>query len=286
MHFGEIEVRHLHGGNFYLDGGAMFGVVPKPLWEKKTAADARNRILLAGNVLLLRVAGENVLVETGNGTTWDTKLRNIYGIEEGDPLRASLAKAGLEPGDIDVVINTHLHFDHAGGNTRRMNGSDELAFPNAEYVVQRGELEHAENPSERDRASYVAHAFAPVTEAGRWRLLDRTSEPEDGTEILPGVTAISIPGHNATIQAVKISGGGRTLLAVADLIPTRHHLPLPWIMGYDLYPLQTLETKRKWIARIAREKWLVAFGHDAEHPVGTLHEHDGKMEFSPVELNP
>ena len=285
MYFGEIEVRYLHGGNFYLDGGAMFGVVPKPLWEKKIAADARNRIRLAGNVLLLRVAGKNVLVETGNGTTWDAKLRNIYGIEEGDPLRGSLANVGLEPGDIDVVINTHLHFDHAGGNTRRVDGRDELAFPNAEYVVQRGELEHAENPTERDRASYFPHAFAPVTQAGRWRLLDETGEPGDEKEILPGVAAICIPGHNATIQAVKISGGGKTLLAVADLIPTRHHLPLPWIMGYDLYPLRTLETKRTWVARIVQEKWLVAFGHDAEYPAGSLHEHERKVEFVPVDLN-
>lgn len=284
MFLGEIEVRHLHGGNFYLDGGAMFGVVPKPLWEKKIAADSRNRIRLAGNVLLLRVAGKNVLVETGNGTTWEAKLRSIYGIEEGDPLRASLAKVGLEPRDIDVVINTHLHFDHAGGNTRRVEGRDVLAFPNAEYVVQRGELAHAETPTERDRASYFAHVYAPVTEAGRWRLLDGRGEPGDETEILPGVTAVSIPGHNATIQAIKISGGGKTLMAVADLIPTRHHLPLPWIMGYDLYPLQTLETKRKWIARIVKDEWLVAFGHDAEHPVGTLHERDGKVEFSAVEL--
>ena len=184
-----------------------------------------------------------------------------------------------------MVINTHLHFDHAGGNTRRVDGRDELAFPNAEYVVQRRELEHAENPTERDRASYFARAFAPVTKAGRWRVLDGTGEPGDETEILPGVTAIRIPGRNATMQAIKICGGGHTLLAVADLIPTRHHLPLPWIMGYDLYPVQTLETKRKWIARIAQEKWLVAFGHGAKHPVGTLHERDGKVEFSPVELN-
>src|SRR5271155_4621884 len=172
MHLGDIEVRHLHAGNFYLDGGAMFGVVPKPLWEKKIPADARNRIRLACNVLLLRVGGKNVLVETGNGTTWDAKQRDIYGIEEGDPLRGSLAKVGLTPDDIHVVINTHLHFDHAAGNSRHENGRDVLAFPNAEYVVQRGELDHALNPTERDRASYMARAFAPVTVAGRWRLLE------------------------------------------------------------------------------------------------------------------
>jgi glyoxylase-like metal-dependent hydrolase (beta-lactamase superfamily II) len=284
MFLGEIEVRHLHGGNFYLDGGAMFGVVPKPLWAKQIAADGRNRIRLACNVLLLRAGGKNILIETGNGTTWEAKQRDIYGIEEGDPLRTSLGRVGLRPGDLDVVINTHLHFDHAAGNSRFENGRDVLAFPNAEYVVQRLELEHALQPTERDRASYVARAFAPVTAAGRWRLLEAGAD-DTGVPILPGVTALSIPGHNATIQAIKISGGGKTLLAVADLIPTRHHIPLPWIMGYDLYPVQTLETKRKWISKIAKDGWLVAFGHDAEFPVGTLHELSGKLEFSAVDLN-
>jgi glyoxylase-like metal-dependent hydrolase (beta-lactamase superfamily II) len=284
MHFGEIEVRHLHGGYFYLDGGAMFGVVPKPLWEKKIPADARNRIRLACNVLLLRVAGRIVLIETGNGTSWDAKQRDMYGIEEGDPLAHSLGKVGLAVGDIDVVINTHLHFDHAAGNSRHVDGRDVLTFPNAEYVVQRGELEHAKNPTERDRASYFAKAFAPVTEAGRWRLLEAGTD-EAAVEILPGVSAVSIPGHNATIQAIKISGGGKTLLAVADLIPTRHHIPLPWIMGYDLYPVQALETKRKWIGKIVKDGWIVAFGHDAEFPAGTLHEHGGKVEFASVDLN-
>jgi glyoxylase-like metal-dependent hydrolase (beta-lactamase superfamily II) len=284
MHFGEIEVRHLHGGNFYLDGGAMFGVVPKPLWEKKIPADARNRIRLACNVLLLRVVGKNVLVETGNGTNWDAKQRDIYGIEDGDPLAHSLGEIGLAAGDIDVVINTHLHFDHAAGNSRHENGRDVLAFPNAEYVVQRGELEHAENPTERDRASYFARAFAPVTAAGRWRLLEASGD-DAGVGILPGVSAVSIPGHNVSIQAIKISGGGKTLLAVADLIPTRHHVPLPWIMGYDLYPVQTLETKRKWIGKMAKDGWTVAFGHDADYAAGMLHESGGKVEFTPVNLN-
>jgi glyoxylase-like metal-dependent hydrolase (beta-lactamase superfamily II) len=284
MIFGDIEVRHLHGGNFYLDGGAMFGVVPKPLWEKKIPADGRNRIRLACNVLLVRAGGKNILVETGNGTTWDAKQRDIYGIEEGDPLGDSLGRVGLRHGDMDVVINTHLHFDHAAGNSRFEDGGDVLAFPNAEYVVQRLELEHALQPTERDRASYMARAFAPVTQAKRWRLLEAGTD-DRGVEILPGVTALSIPGHNATIQAIKISGGGKTLLAVADLIPTRHHIPLPWIMGYDLYPVQTLETKRKWISKIVQDGWLVAFGHDAEFPVGTLHERGGKVEFSAVDLN-
>jgi glyoxylase-like metal-dependent hydrolase (beta-lactamase superfamily II) len=172
MHFGEIEVLPVHGGNFYLDGGAMFGVVPKMLWEKKAPADERNRIRLAANSLLVRAAGKTILVEIGNGTKWEPKLGNIYGIQEGDPLRDSRARVGVAPEIVDMVINTHLHFDHAGGNTRVVDGRDVPTFPTAQYVVQRAELENAMNPTERDRASYVADRFVPVSEAGQWRLVD------------------------------------------------------------------------------------------------------------------
>jgi glyoxylase-like metal-dependent hydrolase (beta-lactamase superfamily II) len=278
MHFGEIEVLPLHGGNFYLDGGAMFGVVPKTLWEKKAPADDRNRIRLAANSLLVRAANKNILVETGNGTKWDPKLRNIYGIQGGDPLRDSLARLGVAPEKVDMVINTHLHFDHAGGNTRVADGRDVPTFPTAQYVVQRAELEHAMNPTERDRASYVADRFAPVSEAGQWRLVD------GDVEIVPGISVVRIPGHNADIQAVKISGGNRTVIFVADMLPTRHHLPLAWMPGYDLYPLQTLETKRKRIAEIVAQGWIVAFGHDPDFPTATLHDRNGKIEFEPVDL--
>jgi glyoxylase-like metal-dependent hydrolase (beta-lactamase superfamily II) len=278
MHFGEIEVLPLHGGNFYLDGGAMFGAVPKTLWEKKAPADERNRIRLAANSLLVRAAGKNIVVETGNGTKWDPKLRNIYGIQEGDPLRDSLSKVGVAPEEVDMVINTHLHFDHAGGNTRVVGGRDVPVFSNAQYVVQRAELEHAMNPTERDRASYFADRFVPVSEAAQWRLVD------GDVEIVPGISVVRIPGHNADIQAVKISGGNRTVIFVADMLPTRHHLPLAWMPGYDLYPLQTLETKRKRIAEIVAQGWIVAFGHDPDFPTATLHDRNGKIEFEPVDL--
>ncbi len=279
MHFGEIEVLPLHGGNFYLDGGAMFGVVPKTLWEKKAPADDRNRIRLAANSLLVRAAGKNIVVETGNGTKWDPKLRNIYGIEEGDPLRDALSAVGVAPEKVDMVINTHLHFDHAGGNTRVVDGRDVPTFPNAQYVVQRGELEHATNPTERDRASYFADRFVPVSKAGQWRLVD------GDVAIVPGISVVRIPGHNADIQAVKISGGNCTVIFVADMLPTRHHLPLAWMPGYDLYPLQTLETKRKRIAEIVAQGWIVAFGHDPDFPTATLHDRNGKIEFEPVDLS-
>ena len=279
MHIGEIEVLAIHGGNFYLDGGAMFGIVPKTLWEKKAPADERNRIRLAANSLLLRTNGKTILVETGNGTKWDPKLRNIYGIQEGDPLKDSLARAGVAPEDVDLVINTHLHFDHAGGNTRPINGRDVPTFPKAQYVVQRAELDHAMKPTDRDRASYFADRFVPITEAARWQLVD------GDVEIVPGVSVIRVPGHNADIQAVKLTGADCALIFVADMLPTRHHLPLPWMPGYDLYPLQTLETKRKRIAEIVKQGWIVAFGHDPDYPTATLHGHNGKIEFEPVDLN-
>ncbi len=279
MHLGEIEVRFLHSGNFYLDGGSMFGVVPKTLWEKKAPPDERNRIRLATNSLLVRAPGKTIVVETGNGAKWDAKLRHIYGIAEGDGLQAALGKTGVKPEEVDLVINTHLHFDHAGGNTRPVQARDVPAFPRAKYLVQRAELQHAMHPTERDRASYFPDRFVPITEAGQWQLV------EGDVEILPGISVVRIPGHNENIQAVKISGGGKTLLFVADLIPTRHHLPLPWIMAFDLYPMQTLETKRRRIAEIIQGGWIVVFGHDPELPAATLHESDGKIEFEPVDLN-
>jgi len=279
MHFGEIEVRHIHGGLFWLDGGSMFGIVPKTMWDKKITPDERNRIPLAANGLLVRTGGKNVLVETGNGTKWDAKLRNIYSFTEGDPYMESLAKAGVKAEEIDLVINTHLHFDHAGGNTRIVDGRAVPTFPNATYVVQKPELAHALRPTERDRASYYAHDFVPITEAGQWQLV------EGDAEVLPGISVVKMPGHNLQVQGIQIQGGGKKLMFVADLIPMRHHLPLPWIIAYDLYPLISLETKRKWLGEFVKNGWIVAFGHDPDFPAGTLHEQDGKVVCEPVDLN-
>jgi glyoxylase-like metal-dependent hydrolase (beta-lactamase superfamily II) len=279
MHLGNIEVRYLDAGRFSLDGGAMFGVVPKVFWEKKSPPDEKNRIRMRSNSLLARASGKTILIETGNGTKWDPKQRAIYGVQEGDPLTDSLATAGVAPDDVDVVINTHLHFDHAGGNTRVAGGRVVPTYPRARYVVQRAELDHALHPTERDRASYFPENYQPVSDAGQWNFV------VGDQEILPGISLARIPGHNADIQAVKITGGGKTLAFVADLLPTRHHIPLPWIMAYDLYPLQTLETKRQWVPRIVKEHWMVVFGHDPDIPVATLHQRDGRIEIEPVDLN-
>ena len=279
MYFGDLEIQHIHGGDFFLDGGAMFGVVPKPLWEKKSPPDNRNRIRLAANSLLARTQNKNILIETGNGTKWSPKLRDIYGIQEGNPLIDNLAAKGAHPDQIDVVINSHLHFDHAGGNTKLHNGIAVPTFPNAKYIVQAAEIAHAANPTERDRASYFEENVLPLQQSGQWHALS------GDTEILPGISAVGIPGHNADIQAIKLTGGGTTVFFVADLFPTRHHLSLPWIMAYDLYPLQTLETKRKWLQTIVQENWIVVFGHDPDVPAATLRERDNKIAFEPLDLN-
>jgi glyoxylase-like metal-dependent hydrolase (beta-lactamase superfamily II) len=279
MHLGEIEVQYIHGGNFYLDGGAMFGVVPKPLWEKKSTPDNRNRIRLAANSLLARTQNKNILIETGNGTKWTPKLRDIYGIQEGDPLIDNLTLHGVRPDQIDVVINTHLHFDHAGGNTKLVNDKAAPTFPNAQYIVQAAEIAHAANPTERDRASYFEENFLPIEQSGQWQAL------AGDTEIIPGISAVGIPGHNADIQAIQLTGGGKTIFFVADLFPTRHHLSLPWIMAYDLYPLQTLETKRKWLETIVQKNWIVVFGHDPDIPAATLNDLENKIAFEPIDLN-
>jgi len=279
MRLGDIEIRHIHSGNFYLDGGAMFGVVPKPLWEKKSPPDSRNRIRLAANSLLVRASNKNMLIETGNGTKWTPKLRDIYAIDEGDPLAQNLAAAGVSPSQVDLVINTHLHFDHAGGNTKLLDGYAVPSFPNAQYIVQAEEFAHAGNPTERDRASYFEDNFLPMRQSGQWKLIS------GDTEILPGISVVRIPGHNRSIQAVQLTGGGKTVFFVADLFPTRHHLPLAWIMAYDLYPLQTLETKRKWMRTIVEDGWIVVFGHDPDVPAATLYERENKVAFEPVDLN-
>jgi glyoxylase-like metal-dependent hydrolase (beta-lactamase superfamily II) len=271
MKLGDLEFHILNDGTFRLDGGAMFGVIPRPMWERVAPPDNRNRILMAMNSLLIRAGGKTIVVETGAGDKWDDKRRDIYAFEGSPRLPEQLAARGVRPQDVDVVVNTHLHFDHCGWNTRRVDGHAVPMFPNARYVVQRKELEHAKYPSERDHASYFPENFAPMEASGQWQLLD------DDTEIIPGVELLRAPGHNADMMCVKLTGGGRSAMFLADLVPTAAHLPTPWIMGFDLYPMQTLENKKKWIARIAREGWLAIFAHDPAVRAAYLHEKDGKV---------
>jgi len=274
----------LDAGRQWLDGGAMFGVVPKPLWERRITPDAENRIPLAMRCLLVEHDDGPVLVDTGLGNKEKKKFRDIYGVANAGTagptmLEDALGEAGLTPEDVRWVINTHLHFDHAGGNTHVVRrgewggGSGEedrsakevrLSFPNATYVVQRGELEFARRANERTAASYLAPNFDPVDAAGRWRLI------EGETELLPGIRLVPTPGHVPWHQSVLLSGGGETLCFLGDLVPTAAHLPLPWIMGYDLEPLVTLETKRHLLGRAEAAGWLLAFEHDPAHGLGRV----------------
>jgi glyoxylase-like metal-dependent hydrolase (beta-lactamase superfamily II) len=276
MKLGDLEFWLITDGTFRLDGGAMFGVIPRPMWERVAPPDERNRILMAMNSLLIRAAGKWILIETGAGEKWDAKRAEIYSFDAGPRLLDKLIAHSVPPDKIDIIINTHLHFDHCGWNTRVVNGEATPIFQNARYIVQRGELEHAQNPSDRDRASYFPDNFMPMHKSGQWDLL------EGDAEIVPGLELIRVPGHNRDMMCVRLSGGGKTVFFFADLVPTAAHVPYPWIMGYDLYPLTTLENKQKLIPQAAREGWMVIFGHEARTPSGYLVERQGKYILEPV----
>jgi glyoxylase-like metal-dependent hydrolase (beta-lactamase superfamily II) len=259
---GDIRVDVLPDGRFALDGGAMFGVVPRALWEKTDPPDERNRITLGLNIALVETAGKRILVDTGMGDKWNEKERELYRLDRTENLLGGLAALGLGPGDIDLVINTHLHFDHAGGNTRRADDRLVPTFPRARYVVQLGEWEDATRPHERSRASYREENFVPLAES---RSLDTV---QGEVEVAPGVRVVPVGGHTAYHQMVVVEGGGRTLVVPTDLVPTASHVPLAYIMGFDLFPLGTLEAKRRLLGRAAAEDWLVLFYHDPRMPLG------------------
>jgi len=265
---GSIRIHGIEAGVQQLDGGAMFGVVPKPLWERRIPADLRNRIPLALRCLLVEAPNALVLIDTGIGNKYGEKFADIYGVlNSGDPTRLEdgIRDAGFEPEDVDIVLSTHLHFDHAGGNTvRGEDGVIRPAFPNARYVVQKGELEFAHSQNERIRASYLLDNIEPVTEAGLWDLVEGEAEVTEGIRVVP------TPGHTPHHQSVLVSSDGDTACFLADVCPTSAHLPLPWIMGYDLEPLLTLESKRSLWERARADDWLLVFEHDPRVPWGRL----------------
>jgi glyoxylase-like metal-dependent hydrolase (beta-lactamase superfamily II) len=257
---GDARLTVVNGGDFRLDGGAMHGVVPKTIWSRLVSCDELNRVAYATNCLLVELGGKRVLVETGNGDKFPAKEREIYGIDHDRSIAGALGELGVEPESIDVVIMTHLHFDHSGGATRR-TPSGELVpvFPRARHIVQRLELQAAEHPHERNRASYLAENFAPLAAAGLLEAVDGQ------VEIIPGVTVVPTPGHTPGHQSVKIESGGQTALFLGDVVPTGVHVKLPFIMAYDLDVERTLETKRALLARAAAGGWTVVFGHDRAH---------------------
>ena len=272
MILGDLELIPLSDGFFRLDGGAIFGVVPKPLWERKIPADARNRIPLGMRCLLIEHPDGLVLIDTGAGDKESEKFYGIYGIENSaiggvgpTQLESALGQAGFAPTDVTLVINSHLHFDHAGGNTRRREfGGPVASFPKARYVARRGEWDWAHHANERTSASYFPHNYDPLQAAGQLELIDTDAE------ILPGISLRHTPGHTPHHQGVLIESGGERMFYLADLAPTTAHVPLPWIMGYDVEPLVTLESKRRLWAEASSEAWTMVFEHDAVHAFGRI----------------
>ncbi|HEY0006182.1 MAG TPA: MBL fold metallo-hydrolase [Pyrinomonadaceae bacterium] len=274
MRFGPFRIEIVPDTEFRLDGGAMFGVVPRSLWSRLCPPDEQNRIRMNMNCLFVEAGSERIMIETGIGDKWTPKLARIYGIERERPLGESLkAITGFGPEDVTVVVNTHLHFDHAGGNTTLdKEGRPKPTFPNARYFVSRSEFEHAEAPHERDRASYLPENWRPLLESGQLEL------KEDDYEVVPGLSMETVPGHSRTMQCARLHQEGRTLYSFADLVPMRAHVPFAWIMGYDLYPVETLEAKKRLLPRAAREGWLCFFYHDPDVPLCRVaQEEDGKL---------
>ncbi|WP_029484145.1 MBL fold metallo-hydrolase [Deinococcus marmoris] len=260
---GTVRVTSLTDASFGLDGGAMFGSVPKALWERVAPADEQNRIALRINPLLIQLGGENILIETGFWDRGGEKFESIYGLDRDETVFRGLQNAGLSPDDIHLVINTHLHFDHAGRNTTALN---EPTFPNARYAVQKRELDDARHTHERSRASYVPDTFEPIADAGLFDLIDGEHE------LRPGLSVLPLPGHNLGQQGVVLQSGGQTLVYVADLIPTLAHTPTPYIMGYDLYPVTTLETRKKYLPQWFEQGALICTPHDPRTPFARLQE--------------
>jgi glyoxylase-like metal-dependent hydrolase (beta-lactamase superfamily II) len=260
---GDFELTVCSDGTYFLDGGAMFGVVPKPLWEKRAPADAKNRITLGCNTVIVRTGKHTVAIETGIGNKLPEKLQHIY--ENKQRLPESLAAAGVKPEEVDIVINTHLHFDHCGWNTQLDSAGRVVpTFPNARYFAQRGEVEHGHLQLERDKVSYISANYDPLVESGQMTLLDGNAE------IYDGISVELFPGHTAHMQAVHLESARQHACYIGDLIPTSAHLDITWVMGYDLYPLTCIEQRKRLYERAIPEEWLLLFTHDHRVPMGRV----------------
>ncbi len=273
MKFGNYRVEIVPDCEFRLDGGAMFGVVPRNLWSKFCPPDEQNRIRMNMNCVFLDTGKERVLIETGIGDKWPQKYVAMYGIDRKRPLAESVeAITGTAPEDVTIVINTHLHFDHCGGNTvQGESGEPRAQFPNARYFISQTEYEHAEAPSDRDKASYFPENWRPLKASGQLEL-----KPEN-YEVVPGLSMETHPGHNRSMQCWRLELNGKTLFGFADLVPMHAHVPFAWVMGYDLYPVETVEAKKKLLPEAARENWTCLFYHDPEHPLARIIEDQGKL---------
>lgn len=277
LQIGSIKVTGLRDGFFYLDGGAMFGVVPKVLWEKLMPADEKNRIKLGLNSLLVQTPEANILIETGVGESLPEKFKKYYSVEREPDLLAALQGAGLRPEEIDFVVNTHLHFDHCGGNTKEIEkGKFVPTFPQAKYIIQKGEWEYALSPSPRDKPSYLPQTFKPLADQGCLQLVEGKFTITTGVEVIP------VPGHTRHHQCVRISSAGQTIFFLGDLVPTRAHIGLSYVMSYDLFPLETITNKQKIFAQGFQEKWIFAFNHDPDYFFGRVDQQNDRFLFLPL----
>jgi glyoxylase-like metal-dependent hydrolase (beta-lactamase superfamily II) len=267
---GDFELTAVSDGIYHLDGGAFFGVIPKSLWQKKVAANDQNLVPAGLNSVVVRTGEHTVLIETGIGNKLPDRMIKIYG--QPAKLLDNLAAAGISPADIDIVINTHLHFDHCGWNTMREAGEIVPTFPRATYYVQEGEWQYARRPSERDAISYISHNYDPLIASGQMELL------HGDREIVPGISVKVFPGHTRHMQAVILRSGRQTACYISDLIPTSWHLDLSWVMAFDLFPLETMESRKQYYADAIPQRWLTMFTHDPNLPWGYV-EKDERGKF-------
>jgi len=266
---GDFELTVLSDGNYISDGGAFFGVVPKPMWERKVKPDEQNRIYAGLNSVLVRTGKQNILIETGIGNKLSEKMRKIYLPKE--LLLENLHLAGLAPEDINMVINTHLHFDHCGWNTIDRGGRAFATFPKARYYAQEGEWNHGQLQMERDKVSYISDNYNPLIQSGHMQLLNGPAE------LAPGISVEIYPGHTRNMQAVILRSGGQTACYISDLIPATWHMHPTWVMAYDLFPLETIANKHRYYAEAIPEKWLTIFTHDPDVPWAYLENVEGKI---------
>ena len=266
MELGRFELTVISDGTFRLDGGAMFGTIPKPLWEKTDPADERNRILLGLNTLLVRTPEDSILIETGLGSNYDEKFAYLYAVDKSETdLHRGLAAQGLDRADVTKVVLTHLHFDHCGGNCiLAKNGDLEPAFPHAQYFVDRNELAYAQDPDPRTRSSYLPWTWEPIRSSGQLQLTEATAEIAEGVEV------VATPGHTAHHKSVMIRSGNQIACFLGDLVPTPSHLKTHYVMGFDLFPRDTMRNKEMMLKRAADDEWLLIFAHGAKVVTGRL----------------
>jgi len=277
VQLGKFTITIVSDGSFWIDGGAMFGTVPKTIWSKLVTPDELNRVELALNCLLIKTPDKKILIDTGVGEKLADKIKEIYKIQKPPDLVGSLKKTGVDPGQIDFVINTHLHFDHCGGNTRPLEDNYRLTFPNAKYIVQKGEWEDAFHPDERSRSSYLKENFVPVEQAGQLILV------EGDQEVIPGIKVLLTPGHTAAHQSVIIRSEDQAALYLGDVTCISQQIKVPYLTSFDLYPVRLMKTRKELLKQARDEHWLLVFDHDPKMPFAYLTEVDGKPVLEPID---